>query len=67
MAHSYVMSFSGQQEAFETFIEGTPEHAIMVVDTYDTLDGVRHAIAGRPAAPPYPVMLSERLESRLAS
>jgi nicotinate phosphoribosyltransferase len=45
MAHSYVMSFPGEQEAFEAFMEDTPENAIMLVDTYDTLDGVRHAIA----------------------
>ncbi len=45
MAHSYVMSFPSEQEAFEAFMEDTPENAIMLVDTYDTLDGVRHAIA----------------------
>jgi nicotinate phosphoribosyltransferase len=45
MAHSYVMSFADEQEAFETFMEDTPENAIMLVDTYDTLEGVAHAIA----------------------
>ena len=45
MAHSYVMSFADEQEAFRTFMEDTPENAIMLVDTYDTLKGVRHAIA----------------------
>jgi nicotinate phosphoribosyltransferase len=45
MAHSYVMSFADEQEAFRTFMEDTPENAIMLVDTYDTLEGVRHAIA----------------------
>ena len=45
MAHSYVMSFADEQQAFRAFMEDTPENAIMLVDTYDTLDGVRHAIA----------------------
>jgi nicotinate phosphoribosyltransferase len=45
MAHSYVMSFAEEQEAFKAFMEDTPENAIMLVDTYDTLEGVRHAIA----------------------
>lgn len=45
MAHSYVMSFADEQHAFEAFMQDTPENAIMLVDTYDTLNGVRHAIA----------------------
>ena len=45
MAHSYVMSFVDEEEAFRTFMEDTPENAIMLVDTYDTLQGVQHAIA----------------------
>lgn len=45
MAHSYVMSFVDEQRAFESFMQDTPENAIMLVDTYDTLEGVRHAIA----------------------
>lgn len=45
MAHSYVMSFHDEQEAFRTFIEDTPDNAIVLVDTYDTIAGVRHAIA----------------------
>lgn len=49
MAHSYVMSFGSEEEAFRTFMEDTPENAVMLVDTYDTLDGVRHAIAAARA------------------
>jgi nicotinate phosphoribosyltransferase len=44
MAHSYVMSFTSELEAFETFMQDFPNNAVMLVDTYDTLDGVRHAI-----------------------
>jgi len=45
MAHSYVLSFADEQEAFATFMGDFPHNAVMLVDTYDTLDGVRNAIA----------------------
>jgi nicotinate phosphoribosyltransferase len=50
MAHSYVMSFADEQEAFEAFMQDRPENTIMLVDTYDTPEGVRHAIAASRAA-----------------
>jgi nicotinate phosphoribosyltransferase len=49
MAHSYVMSFDAEEEAFRAFMEDTPENAVMLVDTYDTLEGVRHAISAAHA------------------
>jgi nicotinate phosphoribosyltransferase len=49
MAHSYVMSFEHEEEAFRAFMEDTPENAVMLVDTYDTVAGVRHAIAAARA------------------
>jgi nicotinate phosphoribosyltransferase len=49
MAHSYVMSFGSEEEAFRAFMEDFPHHAVMLVDTYDTLDGVRNAIAASRA------------------
>jgi len=49
MAHSYVLSFATEQEAFEVFMRHTPDNAILLVDTYDTIDGVRHAIAAAQA------------------
>jgi nicotinate phosphoribosyltransferase len=45
MAHSYVMSFADEREAFEAFMKDAPGDAVMLVDTFDTLAGVRHAIA----------------------
>jgi nicotinate phosphoribosyltransferase len=44
MAHSYVLSFESEEEAFESFLRDNPENALLLVDTYDTLDGVRRAI-----------------------
>jgi nicotinate phosphoribosyltransferase len=44
MAHSYVLSFESEEEAFRSFMEDFPETAVILVDTYDTVDGVRRAI-----------------------
>ena len=53
MAHSYVLSFDDEEAAFRAFIEDFPESAVLLVDTYDTLEGVRHAIsASREAGTP---------------
>lgn len=43
-AHSWVMSFEDELAAFEAYAGAMPNNAIFLVDTYDTLDGVRHAI-----------------------
>lgn len=44
-AHSWVMSFDDEQEAFDRYTEAMPDNATLLVDTYDTLKGVDHAIA----------------------
>ncbi len=43
-AHSWVMSFDDELEAFEAYAKAMPNNCVFLVDTYDTLDGVRHAI-----------------------
>jgi nicotinate phosphoribosyltransferase len=43
-AHSWVMSFDEEREAFQAYAEAMPNNCIFLVDTYDTLEGVRHAI-----------------------
>ena len=45
MAHSYIMSFEHEEEAFRAFMEDFPDNAVMLVDTYDTIEGVRRAIS----------------------
>ena len=45
MAHSYVLSFESEEEAFRAFLEDFPQSAVLLVDTYDTLEGVRRAIS----------------------
>jgi nicotinate phosphoribosyltransferase len=44
MAHSYVLSFASEQEAFRAFLEDFPANTTLLVDTYDTAAGVRNAI-----------------------
>jgi nicotinate phosphoribosyltransferase len=45
MAHSYVLSFESEIEAFRAFLEDHPDRTVLLVDTYDTVQGVRNAIA----------------------
>jgi nicotinate phosphoribosyltransferase len=44
MAHSYVEAFPTEAEAFRAFAEDNPDRATFLVDTYETLGGVRAAI-----------------------
>ena len=48
MAHSWVQSFATESEAFATFARIFPESTTLLVDTYDTPGGVRHAAAIEP-------------------
>jgi nicotinate phosphoribosyltransferase len=42
-AHSWVMSFADELEAFQKFAEAMPNNCILLVDTYNTLEGVKKA------------------------
>lgn len=43
-AHSWVMSFDNELAAFEEYAKHMPNNVTLLVDTYDTLNGVRHAV-----------------------
>lgn len=43
-AHSWIMSFETELEAFEAYAEAFPDQCVFLVDTYDTLHGVKNAI-----------------------
>jgi nicotinate phosphoribosyltransferase len=43
-AHSWVMSFDSELESFNAYADAMPNNCIFLVDTYDTLQGVKHAI-----------------------
>ncbi len=44
MAHSYVQAFEDERDAFRSFASDHPDNSILLVDTYDTIEGVRRAI-----------------------
>lgn len=43
-AHSWVMAFADEKTAFAEYARAMPNNCVFLVDTYDTLQGVRHAI-----------------------
>jgi nicotinate phosphoribosyltransferase len=44
MAHAFIQAVGDETAAFAAFAEDHPENSTLLVDTYDTLEGVRHAI-----------------------
>jgi nicotinate phosphoribosyltransferase len=45
MAHSWVMSFPGEEEAFDAYAQMYPDKTVFLIDTYDTLkSGIVSAI-----------------------
>ncbi len=44
-AHSWVMAFRSEQEAFDEYAKALPNNCTFLVDTYDTLRGVERAIS----------------------
>lgn len=43
-AHSWVMAFESEREAFAAYARAMPNNCVFLVDTYDTIEGVRHAV-----------------------
>ena len=44
-AHSWVMCFDSETEAFESYARALPNNCVFLVDTYHTVEGVERAIA----------------------
>jgi len=44
MAHSFVSSFESEIDAFRAFVASFPENSILLIDTYDTVEGARKAV-----------------------
>lgn len=42
-AHSFTMAFEHERDAFRAFHRAFPNHSILLIDTYDTLEGARRA------------------------
>jgi nicotinate phosphoribosyltransferase len=49
MAHSYVLSFPTERDAFEAYLRAFPGNATLLVDTFDVEAGVANAIAASRA------------------
>ena len=43
-AHSWVMAFDDEPQAFAAYIDLFPHNSVLLVDTFNTLEGVRNAI-----------------------
>ncbi len=43
-AHSWVMTFDSELEAFSSYANALPDNCVFLIDTYDTLQGARNAI-----------------------
>ena len=44
MAHSYVMSYDDERDAFRAFARDFPTASTLLIDTYDTLQGARNVV-----------------------
>ncbi len=45
IAHSWIMAFDDEMEAFEAYANIMPNNCVLLVDTYSTVEGVKKAIA----------------------
>ncbi|MBA2369811.1 MAG: nicotinate phosphoribosyltransferase [Candidatus Protochlamydia sp.] len=43
-SHSWIMVFDEEMDAFQTYAEAMPDNCVFLVDTYDTIEGVKKAI-----------------------
>lgn len=51
VAHSFILSYATELDAFRALSEMNPDNCILLIDTYDTVEGARNAVAvGRELA-----------------
>ena len=64
MAHSYVMAFDDETEAFRAYAEEFPKGALLLIDTFDSEQGLRRAAEiGREMAARGQALAGVRLDS----
>lgn len=64
MAHSFVTAFDSELAAFEAYAEAFPGSCVLLIDTYDTLQGARNAVkVGRRLAQKGHLLKGVRLDS----
>ena len=44
MAHSYITAFEREVESFRAFVRTFPDSTVLLIDTYDTVEGARKAV-----------------------
>ncbi len=44
VAHSYIMVFDREEDAFRSFAESFPKNAVFLLDTYDTVEAARKTV-----------------------
>lgn len=49
MAHSYVMAHGSEEHAYTSFLQHYGGASVLLIDTYDTVEGARHAVAAMTA------------------
>jgi nicotinate phosphoribosyltransferase len=63
-AHSWVLTFDNESEAFKAYAEALPNNCILLVDTYNTVTGIRNAIeVGKMMKQKHQELLGIRIDS----
>lgn len=64
MAHSYVMAFPTEIDAFRAYARDFPDQAVLLIDTFDVAEGARRAVAvAKELAPEGIVLRGVRIDS----
>jgi nicotinate phosphoribosyltransferase len=49
MAHSFVMNYESEEEAFQRFCKAFPSNPALLLDTYDTIEAAKKAVSLKPS------------------
>ncbi len=49
MAHSYIQAHELEKDAFRNFAVSHPDNVVLLIDTYDTMQGIAHVVELAPA------------------
>lgn len=63
MAHSWIMTFDEEADAFQAFAKAMPKNCVFLIDTYDSIHGVEKAIQVAKELGEEIDMLAVRLDS----
>jgi nicotinate phosphoribosyltransferase len=45
LAHSFIQAFENEGDAFRAYARLFPDETVLLIDTYDTLEGAKHAVS----------------------